>query len=136
MEQPKGDFRPLYHGGSLIIGQEQDGNLFSGKFNAEEAFSGYITQVEVWNIELTAKEIYDIGNCVQLTVRSENQVVTWGSDSWESIKMDPLEDFPLESFCKEYPLRGWMIWPDQVDFISLNYFCEIVGGKFTFSIKC
>ena len=107
MELLKDDFHPLYSGGALIIGQEQDakvedGNFDPGKFDEEQSYSGHITQVEVWNIELTAKEIYDIGNCVQLTVRTENQVVSWGTDSWEGIKMDPLEDFPLESFCKEY----------------------------------
>ena len=134
MELPKKNFHPLYSGGALILGQEQDakvedGNFDPGKFDEDQSYSGHITQVEVWNVDLTAIEIYNLGNCFQSTVRPQHRVVTWDSNSWDYVNIDALEDYPLERLCMEDPLLRWMIWPERVDFNRLSNICDIVGGN-------
>ena len=61
------EYHPLYSGGFLFIGQDADGKLkpngsnenYDPMFDIKQSFSGQITQVELWNIELSAS---DIGN--------------------------------------------------------------------------
>ncbi len=45
----KGKYRTLLPFGSLVLGQEQDGILYGGFFDKEQAFSGQISQAEMWN---------------------------------------------------------------------------------------
>ena len=40
------DFRSLDTGGEFIIGQEQD--IINGAFDKNQAFSGNVTQIEMW----------------------------------------------------------------------------------------
>ena len=47
----KSKFKPLIGQGSLILGQEQD-SVQGGLFDANQAFSGKLTQVEIWDVEL------------------------------------------------------------------------------------
>ena len=44
--------------------------------------------------------------------------------------MEPLKEIPLEDICKENPLVDQFIWPDKLNFVTLSYYCEIVGGDF------
>ena len=45
---PEEKFHPLYaDGASFIIGQEQDGFPYGGRFDWNQGFSGKITQMEI-----------------------------------------------------------------------------------------
>ncbi len=45
----KESYLNLNNRGSLVLGQEQDGLLTGGFFDQEQAFSGQMTQVEMWS---------------------------------------------------------------------------------------
>ena len=58
----KEEYLPLHAGGSLILGQEQDGKLvgddtFDPIFDPEQGLSGKLSQVELWNTVLNITEI-------------------------------------------------------------------------------
>ena len=48
-------------GGQFILGQKMDD--FTGKFEAEESFSGKITLFDVWDSILSHNSINSIANC-------------------------------------------------------------------------
>ena len=130
---PEEKFHPLYaDGASFIIGQEQDGFPYGGRFDWNQGFSGKITQMEIWNTILTSQEISEIAFCLKSSVKPQKRVVTWSTEAWTSIKMEPLKEIPLEDICKENPLVDQFIWPDKLNFVTLSYYCEIVGGNFFF----
>ena len=82
----KDEYLPLYSGGSLIFGQEQDGQpnteIFDPKFDMKQSFSGRMTQVEIWNTVLSHVEIKSLAMCNITTLRPQNRVVTWETDYW------------------------------------------------------
>ena len=56
----KEDYQFLHAGGSLVMGQDQDGkhgSIFNPFFDKQQSFCGLLTQVELWNTTLTASEI-------------------------------------------------------------------------------
>ena len=59
-------------GGVFVIGEEQDS--VGGEFNPEESFYGDLSQLNVWNRQLSANEIYDLA----LSCRHDlGNVVAW-----------------------------------------------------------
>ena len=47
--------------GTLLLGQEPDAYL--GGYDETQAFSGFITEVGLWNRALTGNEIHILSNC-------------------------------------------------------------------------
>ena len=86
--------------------------------------------MEIWNTILTSQEISEIAFCLKSSVKAQKRVVTWSTEAWTSTKMEPLKEIPLEDICKENPLVDQFIWPDKLNFVTLSYYCEIVGGDF------
>ena len=125
----KSSMHPLYAGGSFVLAQEQDGKIGGGFFNKYQAYSGKLTQVEMWNTVLWKTEIEDLAKCKISTIKPENRIVTWGSDAWTWHNTDPNIDSPLEDFCKPNPLLDTQIFASKLTFNSLAYLCKIVGGK-------
>jgi hypothetical protein len=111
----KYEFRTLFNKGSLVLGQEQDGILTGGYFNKQQAFSGKLAQVEMWNIELASSDIYLIANCSMESTAEANRVVTWGSDLWDPNNVDMVE-VELSHLCKTDPLLDKFIWPAVISY--------------------
>ena len=62
----------MYNEGALIIGQEND-NIYGGFFDITQAFSGKLTQTEIWNTILPPKEIEKIASCKQESTMPSNR---------------------------------------------------------------
>ena len=56
-------FLTLYNEGALVLGQENDQILTGGFFDESQAFSGKLTQVEMWNTELKPSQIQGMLLC-------------------------------------------------------------------------
>ena len=54
-------YKPLPSGGSFLLGQDQDSP--EGGFNADQAFSGQVAQVGLWDRMLTEEEILLLAQC-------------------------------------------------------------------------
>ena len=129
----KEDYYPLYAGGSFILGQEQDGffkkgeDFFDPIFENRQGLSGLLTQVEFWNVALTASEIQKIAGCEISTVRPQNRVITWASSAWDSKKTN-FKDIPIEKLCQKNLIKDQLIWPRSIDVNSFDSYCNIVDG--------
>ena len=130
----KKDFLPLHAGGSLIVGQEQDGKaifdngVFDPVFDEKQGFSGLLTQVELWNTTLTASEIEALGTCNRSSLRPQNRVITWKSNAWQATSKTNFKDVPIEKLCQENLVLDQFIWPRSIDFDSFNSMCRTIDG--------
>ena len=105
----------------------------------KQGFSGKITQVEIWNIVLTAVEIQKLANCIASTLRPQNRVVTWEhetilqsfsqskiknggfeklsqskiGDAWFANKATILS-IPIETLCEKNIISNQFIWPRKI----------------------
>ena len=69
------DYKSLGTGGVLLVGQEQD--IVNGAFDENQAFSGNVTQVEMWKGILFIQDIESLSKCEVDTVDPNNNVVSW-----------------------------------------------------------
>ena len=99
----KDSFEPIFKDGSLVIGQDQD-NLgkYGGGFDARQAFSGELAQLEIWNEELSISDIEKIANCKIMSVMESYKVVSWFSEKWETNNVE-LKDITMENLCMDNP---------------------------------
>jgi hypothetical protein len=111
----KDEFRTLFNKGALVLGQENDGLLTGGFFDKEQAFSGKMAQVEMWNIELSSSDINLIARCSKESTAEANRVVTWGSNLWIWNKVDMVE-VALGDLCQKDPLVNKFIWPAVINY--------------------
>ena len=141
----KDEYRPLYSGGSFIVGQEQDGRYnneekFDPLLDPKQGFSGRITQVEIWNIVLTVVEIKKIANCITSTLRPQNRVVTWEhetilqsysqskiGDAWFVNKANILS-IPLENLCQKNIISNQFIWPRISTYVEFTNYCNTMNA--------
>ena len=70
----KGKFIPK--GGIFVIGEEQDS--LEGEFTPSESFIGDLSQLNIWDRELSANEIYDLAT---MCGHQEGNVVAWSDFS-------------------------------------------------------
>ena len=129
----KEEYLPLHAGGSLIVGQEQDGkpvggNMFDPVFDPQQGFSGKLAQVELWNTVLTLSEIKKLANCEIPSLQPQNRVITWGSDSWIAVKAN-FTHTPIEKLCVKNQIVDQFIWPRGIDFDTFYSYCGTIGGK-------
>ena len=129
----KKDYVPVYKDGSLILGQEQDGKpkydngTFDPIFDEKQAFSGKLTQVELWNVNLSPSEINDIAKCVVTSLKPDNRVITWGSVEWIA-KQATVKDIPLQNLCDENLILNQFIWPRRINYNSFSTYCHTIHG--------
>ena len=121
------NYIPLHAGGSFVLGQEQDGQPFGGLFDVDQGFSGRVSQFELWDVALTPDEISEIADCSKESLRPENRIVTWGSDTWIGIETEFLDE-PLEDFCKKNVLSETLFWPKKISQEKFLRFCDINQG--------
>ena len=121
----------------MIVGQEQDGlPFFDPVFDKKQGFSGLLTQIELWNTQLTSYEIRDIATCKMASLRPQNKVITWKSNAWQATRETNFRDISIEKLCKKNLVLNQFIWPSRIDFYSFNNFCRTIDGKYLFpSIK-
>ena len=121
-------FRPLYAKGSFILGQEQDGLEFGGMFDKNQAFSGKLSQVELWDTELTSTDIEFIANCSVLSLRPLRRVISWDSSAWFASQIDMLKDEPLPNICSKNSLNNQFLWLEPTNHNDFSDKCDLVGG--------
>ena len=124
----KTDFRPLYTGGSFVIAQEQDGRPGAVTFDKKQGFSGQMSQVEIWNTILSQSEIESVANCAKSTVRSNNRVVTWESNSWSTYGKATFKDVPLKDLCQRNVMSNQFIWPRPIDYEDFTGYCDTMAA--------
>ena len=122
------NFRPLYAKGSFILGQEQDGLEFGGLFDKNQAFSGKLSQVELWDTELTSTDIEFIANCSVLSLRPLRRVISWDSSAWFASQINMLKDEPLPNICSKNILNNQFLWLEPTNYKDISDKCDLVGG--------
>ena len=137
----KEDYHLLHAGGSLVMGQEQDGKAIfeEGKefypfFDKQQSFSGQLTQVELWNTTLTALEIQKLATCEVSSLRPQNRVITWKSSAWKATGETNIKNVPLEGLCEKNLIIDQFIWPREIAFNAFNSLCMTMNGVLSFAI--
>ena len=138
----KEDYHLLHAGGSLVMGQEQDGKAIfeEGKefyplFDKQQSFSGQLTQVELWNTTLTALEIQKLATCEVSSLRLQNRVITWKSSAWKATGKTNIKNVPLEGLCEKNLIIDQFIWPREIAFNTFNSLCMTMNGVLSFAIS-
>ena len=129
------EYHPLYSGGFLFIGQDADGKLkpngnnenYDPMFDIKQSFSGQITQVELWNIELSASDIEQIANCKVPSVKVENQLVTWKSNAWVATEVT-FTDIPSKELCQRNGIAHKFILQREVSYSTFSSYCDTFDG--------
>ena len=140
-EMKKEDYHFLHAGGSLVVGQEQDGKAIfeDGKyfypfFDKQQSFSGQLTQVELWNTTLTASEIQKLAPCEVSSLRPQNKLIAWKSSAWKAIGETNIRNVPLEGLCEKNLIIDQFIWPREIAFNTFNSLCMTMNGVLSFAI--
>ena len=117
---------PLKTDGILILGQEQD--ALGGFFDENQAFSGALSQVELWTSKLDTATISALAKCEQETAFAQSRVVTWNGllDEW-SINGENTSK-PLSSLCKPRILQDHLIWAEPVTYQQIFEYCQRLDG--------
>ena len=113
--------------GSFVIGQEQDGILTGGFFDIQQAFSGKLAQVEMWQGNLSPEEIMDIANCKIETTRPESKIISW-NNNW-TVNDVIIEDVDLEQLCVQDPLLNQFIWSGTIPYDKFRGMCDTLGAQ-------
>ena len=135
-DMKKEEYQFLHAGGSLVMGQEQDGKaifddgdgIFYPFFDKKQGFCGLLTQVELWNTILTASEIQKLATCEVSSLRPQNRVITWKSGAWQATGNTDFKNVPLEKFCEKNLIIDQFIWPRAIDFDTFNSLCMTMDG--------
>lgn len=84
-------------GGVMVLGQEQDS--LGGSFSPEEAFTGDLSQLNVWDKVLSPQDIY---NLVQSCYGKQGNVKAW-ADFREGLQgVYVLTSKPFACLCKQF----------------------------------
>lgn len=127
MQIPEELYLDLTPQGSFVIGQEQDGILVGGFFDIQQAYSGKMTQVEMWHGSLTPEEIDDIANCRKETTKPGSKIISW-STNWTVHDVN-IEDVELGQLCVQDPLLNRLIWPDTIPYSKFRPMCDTLSAK-------
>ena len=121
----------LINNGILIVGQNQDSLDTSGFFDQRKAFSGKVSQVQMWNIALNNEEIKKLASCTVENVESNQLVVQWGNnlEGWESKNVNLTDFNDLSQLCTRSPLLDRLIWLKHVSYNQIFDICYKVDGK-------
>ena len=67
------NFNPILKHGALVLGQDQDAYL--GDYDEEQSFQGNMTSVNMWDYELSEKEISDLTS--RCPSENEGNLIKW-----------------------------------------------------------
>ena len=120
----------LINNGILIVGQNQDSLDTSGFFDQRKAFSGKVSQVQMWNRALNSEEINKLASCTVENIQSNNLVVRWNNlQGWESSNVNLTDINDLSQLCTKSPLLDRLIWLKHVSYNQIFDICDKVDGK-------
>ena len=119
----------LISNGSLIVGQNQDSLDTSGFFDHRKAFSGQVTQVQMWSVVLNPTEIKDLADCKVQNTQETQEIVFWNNlQGWELSNVNTTE-VNLEKLCTRSVLLDRLIWLKHVSYDHIFEICNKVEGK-------
>ena len=124
------NYQSLATGGTFLIGQEQD--IVNGAFDEHQAFSGNVTQVEMWKNVLSEENILALSKCEVDTVDPDNNVISWKKvDSEWSIHGNVyVMEASLASTCQnKYAYHRTMLIMKKTSYESVRLSCDQVNGK-------
>ena len=121
------EFLPLKRDGVLILGQEQDS--LGGFFDENQAFSGELSQFELWDSKLDSGTVMDLANCKQETAFVQSRVVAWNGtlDEWliQNVYKSTMQ---LGKLCKPRILQDYLIWAEPVTYQQMSDYCRRLDG--------
>ena len=124
------DFRLLGTGGQFIIGQEQD--IINGAFDKNQAFSGNVTQIEMWKKNLAASDIRRLANCESQTVDQIDAVIAWKNldTNWSLEGGANSVEESLSLICQQrYLYHNNMLIMHKASYDDIKLSCDQVGGQ-------
>ena len=124
------DFKLLGTNGEFLIGQEQD--IKNGAFDENQAFSGNITQVEMWKSILSSSDIRRLAKCVSESVDQSNQVVSWNNldTNWSVQGNAKIVEAPFSLVCEQsYSRHNNMLIMHKASYNDIKLSCDQVGGQ-------
>ena len=125
------DFRSLDTGGEFIIGQEQD--IINGAFDKNQAFSGNVTQIEMWKTNLTHSDIKLLANCESpRTVDQSDTVIAWKNldTNWSLEGGANSVEESLSLICQQlYLYHNNMLIMHKASYDDIKLSCDQVGGQ-------
>ena len=111
------------------MGQNQDSLDTSGFFDHRKAFSGQVTQVQMWNVVLNPTDIKDLATCKVQNVFENQEIVQWNNlQLWELSNVTTTE-VNLGKLCTKSPLLDRLIWLKHVSYDHIFELCNTVEGK-------
>lgn len=117
------DFSEVHSDHYFLLGQDADGIM--GKFDANQAFSGKLTQVNVWNFALTPAEVQQsFEDCGQDKYPAGN-VVSWNKQEWEYSNITTTQ----EDMCDDLSNNTVVIGRHTMSFFDAHILCDALGGK-------
>ena len=115
-----------------MLGQEYDGKAdrkdFDPIFDPLQAFSGKISQVELWNVILSPAEIQKLANCDILSTNSQSRILTWKTEDWKLSGQTSISDIPLNDLCQKNIVSNQLIWPRNINFEKFSSYCNLING--------
>ena len=112
----------------MILGQENDLALFGGLFEDQEAFSGQLSQVEMWNSVLPGNEIKEMATCKVETTLNSNKIISWSQNSWTQHNVE-FSEVVFENMCEIDETSKNLYWLELIDQITFKEMCDNVGGQ-------
>ncbi|XP_071532902.1 uncharacterized protein [Panulirus ornatus] len=113
---------PIPLNGTLYLGQEQD--KFDGGLDAHQSFSGYITQVNIWDYEVKPSVIWSIANCLD---NARGNVLSTDATPVEESKVGT-QTVHMSAFCKSR--EKFVIIPVKMFPSDADSFCRLADSRF------
>ena len=95
-----GKYLPLFGGGRLIAGQEQD--TLGGSFDETQSLSGSVSGLEVWTGVISPEDIQELATCDVETLDISERIVKWTESEWRTFGNVTTKS--QENICQPSPL--------------------------------
>ena len=107
---------------SFIVGQEPDS--MKGNFSEDQAFTGEISELNIWDTILTSSKINAISSCLQWP---KGNIVNWNTRKWVKNKVEIKENVNKSEYCKKE--TSYLYIPGKLTLTDAEKKCKIYGGK-------
>ena len=107
---------------AFIIGQEPDAPSPRGGFEAEQAFVGDLTELNMWDTALDDRTIQLLGTCKDF---SKGNIISWDINSFLITKV-PVEEIDLEELCTS--TEQLLVFPKLMSWRAAWTLCAAHGG--------
>ena len=85
-----------------------------GRFDEKQAFSGRMTQIDLWPEEISGWDVRRLANCEVETVKKDSRIIGWDDGKW--IVRGPVfrTDEPLAKLCEPNIIVSKLVIPTDV----------------------